>query len=286
MSDQTDPVSKFVTVTPISGPVGPFHVKMEEVKNYKGKAINGSLKGKLIDSQSPVFYAHMENKDQNGEVSVTQQRYNFHELAYGVGVWAIEYTFVNAIKELINSVKPDRPDATRNLPPNVVNLPFIIPLDQMKEGSLWEKIGDQPPFSPDVTCVSARETTGIAPIATGVAPTVTNTNSVTRSIELKADSIRFENSTNNLVNQTEKEIDGITISYEDSLIISDQLACLGEVGYLVRCVGGRAVNEGYICPHCGSDNPDDTCNETFNEALKLIKDTGQAPKLTWDLVDG
>ena len=41
---------------------------------------------------------------------------------------------------------------------------------------------------------------------------------------------------------------------------ADTLRCYAAHGpTLKRCVGGRLVVDGYICPHCGSNSPDTEC---------------------------
>jgi hypothetical protein len=30
--------------------------------------------------------------------------------------------------------------------------------------------------------------------------------------------------------------------------------------FLTRCIGGRLQNDGFVCPHCSSYNPDNQCN--------------------------
>lgn len=45
----------------------------------------------------------------------------------------------------------------------------------------------------------------------------------------------------------------LTQDEKDTIVVAHTVANMN------RCIGGRIVCEGYICPHCGSANPTEQC---------------------------
>lgn len=53
-----------------------------------------------------------------------------------------------------------------------------------------------------------------------------------------------------------------TVKAGDRRDALDARACMEVYGpSLILCAGGRLVVNGYVCPHCNSDNPPTECNQ-------------------------
>ena len=62
-------------------------------------------------------------------------------------------------------------------------------------------------------------------------------------------------------------MDDLTQDYKDMIALANTYLSL------TRCKGGRVVNEGYSCPHCGSNDPEEHCgNSESNRGLPTMFD--------------
>lgn len=52
----------------------------------------------------------------------------------------------------------------------------------------------------------------------------------------------------------------------EALDLADWVECMDQYGpQTARCAGNRIVVSGYQCPHCGSANPSEDCEEPMHE---------------------
>ena len=64
------------------------------------------------------------------------------------------------------------------------------------------------------------------------------------------------------------DVGGVIIPDPDD---RDYARCMSRYGpSLDRCAGGRQIVPGYVCPHCGSKNPKETCESPRTAAIEAL----------------